>query len=120
MFAQFLKYLVRWFFYTLPENIYFYYLKHLIFINLLGSSCFRGKNAVLSCFTNGRATGLVIYSGATYTPTVPMYDGHVLNQGIMPSPLVSDFIVRQTQKYIESQKIEPVPIYKVTNKVRLI
>ena len=32
-------------------------------------------------FANGRATGLVIDSGATHTSAIPVYDGYVLQQG---------------------------------------
>jgi len=39
------------------------------------------KSAVLTAFANGRPTGLVVDSGATYTTAVPVYDGYVLQQG---------------------------------------
>ena len=39
------------------------------------------KTAVLTAFSNGRPTGVVLDSGATYTTAVPVYDGYVLQQG---------------------------------------
>ena len=35
----------------------------------------------LYSFANGRATGLILDSGATHTTAVPVYDGYVLQQG---------------------------------------
>ncbi|XP_028821288.1 actin-like protein 6B [Denticeps clupeoides] len=39
------------------------------------------KTAVLTAFANGRATGLVLDSGATHTTAIPVHDGYVLQQG---------------------------------------
>lgn len=41
------------------------------------------KNAVLSCFSHGRSTSLVVDSGATHTSAVPVHDGFVLQKGII-------------------------------------
>ncbi|XP_053499597.1 actin-like protein 6B [Ictalurus furcatus] len=38
-------------------------------------------NAVVHSFANGRATGLVLDSGATHTTAIPVHDGYVLQQG---------------------------------------
>jgi len=49
------------------------------------------KNAVLAAFANGRSTGIVVDSGSSHTSAVPVYDGYVLSQGIVKSPLGVDF-----------------------------
>lgn len=54
------------------------------------------KNAVLTAFSNGRPTGLVLDSGATYTTAVPVYDGYVLQQGNFPSSTMYAHSVQKT------------------------
>ena len=39
---------------------------------------FLAKNAALSCYANGRTSGLVVDIGASTTTLVPVQDGHVL------------------------------------------
>ncbi|WAR01135.1 ACL6A-like protein, partial [Mya arenaria] len=74
------------------------------------------KNAVLSAFANGRSTGLVLDSGATYTTAVPVYDGYVLGQAIVKSPLAGDFISLECRKLMEELNIEVVPPYMIASK----
>lgn len=38
------------------------------------------KGGVLSCFASGRATALVLDSGATSTFALPVHDGYALNK----------------------------------------
>lgn len=38
-------------------------------------------NAVVHSFASGRATGLVLDSGATHTTAIPVHNGYVLQQG---------------------------------------
>lgn len=74
------------------------------------------KSAVLTAFANGRPTGLVVDSGATYTTAVPVYDGYVLQQGIVKSPLAGNFITAECEKYFKENNIEIVPPYKIASK----
>ncbi|RTG83095.1 actin-like protein 6A, partial [Schistosoma bovis] len=75
------------------------------------------KNAALTCFANGRHTGLVLDCGAIHTSAVPVYDGLVLTQEVIRSPLAGDFIVQQAQRLIlDELKIEVVPYYRVASK----
>ncbi|KAL3841942.1 hypothetical protein ACJMK2_020019 [Sinanodonta woodiana] len=74
------------------------------------------KNAVLSAFANGRATGLVLDSGATHTTAVPVYDGYVLSQAIVKSPLAGDFISLECKKLMEDKEVEVIPPYLIASK----
>ena len=59
------------------------------------------KNAVLAAFANGRATGIVVDSGATHTSAVPVQDGFVLTQAIGKSPLGGDYISMQCRQFLQ-------------------
>ncbi|XP_069131911.1 actin-like protein 6B [Argopecten irradians] len=74
------------------------------------------KNAVLSAFANGRSTGLVLDSGATHTTAVPVYDGYVIGQAIVKSPLAGDFISLECKKLMEELEIDVIPPYMIQNK----
>ncbi|XP_076471335.1 actin-like protein 6A isoform X2 [Babylonia areolata] len=74
------------------------------------------KNSVLSAFANGRSTALILDSGATHTSAVPVYDGYVLTQGIVKSPLAGDFIAREIGQLMEELNIEVVPPYLISSK----
>ena len=56
-------------------------------------------------------------SGATHTTAVPVYDGYVLQQAIVKSPLAGDFITLESKKLMEDHGIEVVPPYMIANKV---
>uniref|UniRef100_A0A183DU17 Actin n=1 Tax=Gongylonema pulchrum TaxID=637853 RepID=A0A183DU17_9BILA len=46
------------------------------------------KNAVLTCYANGRTAGLILDSGATQTSAVPVFDGYCMTHGYqVRSPL---------------------------------
>ncbi|CAL8071455.1 unnamed protein product [Calicophoron daubneyi] len=74
------------------------------------------KSAALTCFANGRHTGLVLDCGAIHTSAIPVYDGLVLTQEIVRSPLAGDFLVQQAQRLIDDLKIELIPYYRVASK----
>lgn len=59
------------------------------------------KNAVLAAFANGRATGIVVDSGATHTSAIPVQDGFVLTQAIVKSPLGGDYISMQCKQFLQ-------------------
>ncbi|KAK7792971.1 hypothetical protein R5R35_007616 [Gryllus longicercus] len=72
------------------------------------------KNAVLAAFANGRATGIVVDSGATHTSAVPVQDGFVLSQAIVKSPLGGDYITMQCKNFLQQEsEIEIVPPYMI-------
>lgn len=74
------------------------------------------KNSVLSAFANGRSTALILDSGATHTSAVPVYDGYVLTQGIVKSPLAGDFMTIECRKMMEELGVEVVPPYLIQSK----
>lgn len=74
------------------------------------------KNAVLAAFANGRATALVVDSGATHTSAVPVHEGYVLTQAVAKSPLGGDYLSMQCRQYLESQKIDLTPGYMISSK----
>lgn len=74
------------------------------------------KNAVLAAFANGRATALVVDSGATHTSAIPVHEGYVLTQAVVKSPLGGDFLSRQCRQYLEGQGIDLSPAYLIQNK----
>ncbi|XP_052896350.1 actin-like protein 6A [Anopheles moucheti] len=74
------------------------------------------KNAVLAAFANGRATALVVDSGATHTSAVPVHEGYVLSQAVVKSPLGGDYLSLQCRHYLESQNIDLTPTYAIASK----
>ncbi|XP_072573465.1 actin-like protein 6B isoform X2 [Paramormyrops kingsleyae] len=74
------------------------------------------KTAVLTAFANGRATGLVLDSGATHTTAIPVHDGYVLQQGIVKSPLAGDFITMQCRELFQEMNIDIIPPYMIAAK----
>lgn len=63
------------------------------------------KNAVLAAFANGRATGIVVDSGATHTSAIPVQDGFVLTQAIVKSPLGGDYISMQCRQFLQVSNV---------------
>lgn len=74
------------------------------------------KNAVLAAFANGRATALVVDSGATHTSAIPVHEGYVLSQAVVKSPLGGDYLSLQCRQYLEAQGIDLTPSYGVAAK----
>ncbi|KAH8236246.1 actin-like protein 6B [Drosophila serrata] len=74
------------------------------------------KNAVLAAFSSGRATALVVDSGATHTSAVPVHEGYVLSQAVVKSPLGGDFLSRQCRQHLEKHGIDLSPVYKIASK----
>ncbi|KAG2467687.1 ACL6B protein, partial [Polypterus senegalus] len=67
-------------------------------------------------FANGRATGLVLDSGATHTTAIPVHDGYVLQQGIVKSPLAGDFISMQCRELFQEMNTDIIPPYMIAAK----
>jgi len=62
----------------------------------------------------------VLDSGATHTTAVPVYDGYVLSQAIVKSPLAGDFISHECKKLMEELNVDIVPPYMIASKVSSI
>lgn len=71
------------------------------------------KDAVMTAFSVGRATALVLDSGAGVTSAVPVYDGYVLKKGILRQSIAGDLLTRQILDNLETPV---VPAYQVASK----
>lgn len=74
------------------------------------------KNAALAAFANGRATALVVDSGATHTSAVPVLDGYVISQAVVKSPLGGDYLISQAKLMLENLGIDLSPSAIIANK----
>ncbi|KAG5683435.1 hypothetical protein PVAND_012716 [Polypedilum vanderplanki] len=74
------------------------------------------KNAVLASFANGRATALVVDSGAKHTSVVPVHEGYVLSQAVVKSPLGGDYLSMQCRHHLETQGIDLTLGYAISGK----
>lgn len=74
------------------------------------------KNAALAAFANGRATALVVDSGATHTSAVPVLDGYVVSQAIAKSPLGGDYLISQAKVMLENLGVDLTPAPIIANK----
>ncbi|XP_037825139.1 actin-like protein 6B [Lucilia sericata] len=74
------------------------------------------KNAVLAAFASGRATALVVDSGATHTSAVPVHEGYVLSQAVVKSPLGGDYLSMQCRQHLEKAGIDLTPAYNIASK----
>lgn len=74
------------------------------------------KNAALAAFANGRATALVIDSGATHTTAVPVLDGYVISNAVVKSPLGGDYLILRAREMLESMGIDLTPAALIANK----
>ena len=71
---------------------------------------FVSKDAVLTCFASGRATGLVLDSGGGKTSVVPVYDGYPLLHSIVRSSYAGDRLDQHLYRIIQS-KFPSIPIH---------
>ncbi|RKP08237.1 actin family [Thamnocephalis sphaerospora] len=75
------------------------------------------KDAVLTAFSAGRPTALVVDSGAGSTRVVPVYDGYVLRKNVVKQSLaghqLSEIILNQMES---DMGINVVPQYRVKSK----
>lgn len=74
------------------------------------------KNAVLAAFANGRATALVVDSGAKHTSVVPVHEGYVLTQAVVKSPLGGDYLSMQCRQHLEAQGVDLTMGYSISGK----
>ncbi|KAI8143573.1 actin family [Fennellomyces sp. T-0311] len=75
------------------------------------------KDAVMTAFSVGRATALVLDSGGGMTSAVPVYDGYVLKKGILRQPLAGDIISQQVLDLLKKDTgLDVTPQYKISSK----
>ncbi|KAI8644645.1 actin family [Parasitella parasitica] len=74
-------------------------------------------DAVMTAFSVGRATALVLDSGGGITSAVPVYDGFVLKKGILHQPLAGDSIVDKIKQQLEVDLNYTItPHYRIAKK----
>jgi actin-like protein 6A len=78
---------------------------------------FTAKNAVLSAFSSGRSTGLVLDSGGGVTTAVPVHDGYALTKCISRSGIAGDTLTKELFKYLEKKGTTVRPQYCIERKV---
>ncbi|KAI9478357.1 MAG: actin family [Benjaminiella poitrasii] len=74
-------------------------------------------DAVLTAFSVGRATALVLDSGGGVTSTVPVYDGFVLKKGILHQPIAGDLLTEKIKDQLKADLDYTItPRYKIAKK----
>ncbi|KAI9255904.1 actin family [Helicostylum pulchrum] len=75
------------------------------------------QDAVMTAFSVGRATALVLDSGGGVTSAVPVYDGFVLRNGIFHQPVAGDLLANQIKKQLYNDlNYTIVPHYRIAKK----
>ncbi|KAI9323890.1 actin family [Dichotomocladium elegans] len=75
------------------------------------------KDAVMTAFSVGRATALVLDSGGGVTSAVPVYDGYVLKKGILRQPVGGNIISEQLLDMLKSDMdVDIKAQYQIANK----
>ena len=75
---------------------------------------FLAKNPVLAAFASGKATALVVESGAAVSVVTPVYDGYALTKGIVRTNYAGDAVSAAIAAHYDSQKIEIKAPYMFT------
>ncbi|KAH8740810.1 BRG1/brm-associated factor 53A [Cryptosporidium ryanae] len=85
---------------------------------------YTAKKAVLSAFSVGRSSGLVVDMGASKTSIVPVLDGYTLQKPICEYPVGGDYLDDQIARHLsKDRKINIIPnfsIKKIIGKDRTI
>ena len=79
----------------------------MVFEGLNGTNFFMCKNPVLSSFSTGRSTSLVLDSGESMTSAVPVLDGYALQKNTIKyevaGKFVTDRLIHQLEKQINKK-----------------
>jgi actin-related protein len=77
------------------------------------------KSSVLTAFSNGRSTALVLESGANCTYSVPVHDGYALQTSTIRCDIGGNFITEEVAKVLEAKGIKDkiLPPYAYTKKI---
>ncbi len=74
------------------------------------------KSAVLSAFSCGRSTSLVLESGANSTYAVPVHDGYALQASMIKCDIGGNYLTDAVAAALDSKGIKVVPRYAFTKK----
>jgi actin-related protein len=76
------------------------------------------KNAAAAAFSCTIPTGIIVDSGATHTSAIPIYEGYVICNAIVSTPMGGNFILKRCQQHFYVSKIivlapTNLPIYLI-------
>ncbi|KAG1453535.1 hypothetical protein G6F56_007549 [Rhizopus delemar] len=75
------------------------------------------QDAVMTAFSVGRGTALVLDSGAGITSAVPVYEGYVLKKGILRQPVGGDLLTEHIKQHLERElNYRVTPHYAIAKK----
>lgn len=78
------------------------------------------QDAVMTAFSVGRATALVLDSGGGVTSAVPVYDGFVLKKGILHQPIAGDSLAEQIKTQLANDLNYTItPHYRIAKKTKV-
>lgn len=75
------------------------------------------KSSVLSAFSCGRSTALVLESGANNTYAVPVHDGYVLQASLLRYAIGGNFLTEEVARELDKKGIKVAPRYAFTKKI---
>ena len=78
---------------------------------------FISKNAVLSAFSCGRTTAVVLDSGGGSTCVAPVHDGYVLQRAVVRSHFSGERLSGYLQSALEGKGVQIKPAYSLNKKV---
>mmetsp|Transcript_93910 Transcript_93910/g.151556 ORF Transcript_93910/g.151556 Transcript_93910/m.151556 type:complete len:447 (-) Transcript_93910:61-1401(-) len=78
---------------------------------------FISKNAVLSAFSCGRSTAVVLDSGGGTTCVAPVHEGYVLQKAVVRSPMCGEKITDYLLSVMESKGLSVRPTYTLNKKL---
>lgn len=76
----------------------------MVFEDLGVPAFFTLKKSILSLFSNGRSTGLVLETGANLTQIVPIAEGYILHKSMISTPIGGDTLTRSILTSIEEKR----------------
>lgn len=88
----------------------------MMFENFEVPAFFLSKDAVLSAFAAGRATGLVVDVGSSLSRVSPVHDGYILKKGITKNSLAGDAITKWMHRSIAAKGSHVRPHYSIDKK----
>lgn len=61
------------------------------------------KNPVLSCYANGRASGIVLDAGATHTTATAVMEGYAIKNAMITSPIGGNYVSQSAMQLLKSE-----------------
>lgn len=93
-------------------------LLEICFETLSTPAFYMASNGVLSSFSTGRPTSLVVDFGASETRVYPIVDGYILKKGVNKTLRGGNMLDDIIKKHIETFGINITPLYEVKTKAR--